>query len=454
MGGCRSLLGESQTEPGAPAGLCSEPVVATGLTLPEAPAARPPRSRVSVDLVAARSRIESELGRQIPTELAAESGQPIGAPGRLSYRVTRGPLALDVEGENVVLRTNVLVNASVCKPLGPFCPVYGRCAPELVARAAVPLLVTQDYSLPQSQVNIAVTKPCVIAGYDATPRLQRIAEQQAQSIERQINRSLPRIRSQVQRVWKALESPIALEDDACLGILPDQVVQSPPRLDATELALRFAVLGELRLMRPCPEPQPDPDRPPLPSPEHDADLAPGVDLRVALVVDWESVSEQVTRTLPQGGSANSSAAGPPLQGVRARGVVVGGQPRIALALDRAGDGCDHLVALAVPEYDAARQRLRLREVQLATPPRSDDARAEADALLATLREHAEVGLPLDLSGAPAALRGLERELMQSQPAEVRVDLSLEAPTVVQIVPASEGLVVVVGLAGHVRVAIQ
>jgi hypothetical protein len=454
MGGCRSLLGESQTEPGAPDGLCSEPVTATGLTLPEAPPAEPPRSRVSVDLVAARSRIESELARQIPTELAAESGQPIGAPGRLSYRVTRGALALGVEDESVVLSTNVRVNASVCKPLGPFCPVYGRCAPELVARGALPLLVGQDYSLPRSQVAIQVTKPCVIAGYDATPRLKGIAEQQARSIERQINRRLPKIRPQVQRVWQALRSPVALEDDACLRIRPDQVMQSPPHLDERELRLRFAVLGELRHSRPCPPTEPDEQETELPSPEKDADLAPGVDLRTALVVDWQSVSEQLTRTLPQGTGASGPGAGPALQRVQARGVMVGEQPQIALALDREGDSCDHLVALALPEYDASRRRLRLREVQLATPPRSDESRVEADALLGTLREHAQVELPMDLSGAPAALRELERQLTQHQPAEVQVKLSLEEPTVVQVVPAREGLVVVVGLAGQVEVAVQ
>ena len=453
-GGCRSLLEGSQPQPGAPDGLCSEPIGATGLTLPEAPAARPPRSRVSVELVASRSRIESELAAQIPKELAADSGQPIGAPGRLSYRVTRGALALSVEHDSVVLSTNVLVNVAVCKPLGPFCPVYGTCAPELLARGAVPLLIGQDYSLPKSQVNIVVTRPCVIAGYDATPRLERIASQQAQAIERQINRRLPRLRPQVERAWHTLASPIELDDRTCLRIVPDQVVQSSPRLDSKQLAVRFAVLGELHLLRPCGETETEMQMPPLPAPQVDSELTPGVELRVATVIDWASVSDQLTQKLPQVTTAAGAAAGLPLERVQARGVEVGGQPRIALALDRAGTSCDHLVALAVPEYDGARRRLRLRELTLATPPRTDEAKAEATALLVALQEQADVAVPTDLSGAPSALQSLERELAQNQPAEVAVDLSLDPPAVVQVVPAKEGLVVVVGLDGHLGIAID
>ncbi|MBW2459856.1 MAG: DUF4403 family protein, partial [Deltaproteobacteria bacterium] len=150
------------------------------------PRALVPESRVTLDLGVTVERIERELSERIPTVLDKGS-RGIGRAGRLGYVVRRGPFAVTLEGDRLVVSTTVTVNAQVCKPLGPFCPTYGSCSPKLLTRVSVPLVLEPDYRLGEAQVSIDIERSCSIAGFDATPQIRGTARRQADRVKRQID---------------------------------------------------------------------------------------------------------------------------------------------------------------------------------------------------------------------------------------------------------------------------
>lgn len=453
--GAAALLSYSACGPAA----ASDPVAGDGArcpvrlapTAPQFAAPKPvstPVSDIAVTVRAPLVAVERELSRHVPVVLASERDQPIGAPGQVSYTVRRGGLATSLREDRLMVTTTVSVSVEVCKPLGPFCPVYGRCQPQLVANASVPLLLTDDYRLPNSAVGISVTRGCVIAGIDAGPEIRKIAGREAGAVQRRIDRALPNPRPWVVAGWQLLHTPVSLGRSTCLSITPQRVVQSGPGLDGKEISLRLAVSGQLSVTDPCTDPEPPATVPPLPPLDRAAAAPERVHLRIPLRIGWSAVSTELGRSLAAG-TANDGLR---IVHTRARGAVVAGKPRIALVVTLAGNACGDAHFVTSAAYDEADARLHLVDVRPA--PGFDSRDVDLEALTRSIARHARIALPIDAAGAPASLATMVENLTRDVPEPLQARVSLNAARVEPVLLDAESLVPIVSVDGEARVRVK
>ena len=431
-----SLACERKT-PAEPAagGACSVRLPAETPALAGATAAELPKSHITVGVEVAVERLRRELSKQVPTTLAAERGRNVGAAGEVTYTVRRGAFDVRLAGDRLQVSTPVSVDVEVCKPLGPFCPTYGRCQPRLQTTASVPVVVGEDYEVGKSRVSIALTKPCVIAGMDVSPEIRKLAGQQAGGVERRINGALPELRPLVETGWKQLFVPVALGASTCLRIAPERIAQGKPGLENGTLASRLGVVGALRVDQPCDLKAADPPTP-LPPLGVDDALADDVALEVPVRLDWSEVSAELSRSL--GKQATAAPAG----------------SEIALALTLDGATCGQVTLLAKPEWDDTRARLRLASVRIAPgQPKRAELLAEAG-IERLVAERAAIALPIDVSGAPTALEGLVERLAKDRPDGMEVAVDIQPAKLDRVLVATDGLVPVASFRGSARVRVR
>jgi hypothetical protein len=250
--------------------------------LPDAPELEPVESRLAVDFSLTTARLRRKLAARIPVLLAQESGRPIGAAGRVSYAARRSGFSFSLDQGRLAVTTDVSTQVRVCKPLGPFCPVYGTCQPSFRARASIPLVLGPDFELGKSRAVVQLTRSCVIAIYDATTELRRIARQQSQQVKQQVDSALPSLRPHAEQLWQALHQPLRLESGRCLRITPHQLTQSRPRLGDGRLSIRVELSAQLALDNACDDPEEQGEPPPLPPLEVVDDLPAGAALRTTV----------------------------------------------------------------------------------------------------------------------------------------------------------------------------
>src|SRR4051794_19997993 len=88
-------------------------------TLPPLPAPSvstftPPRSTLVVNAEIPLAQIKQALEAKVPRRVAEERDHDIGAAGRLEYTVDRGPFAVRVEADSLVVEAQLLGNARAC----------------------------------------------------------------------------------------------------------------------------------------------------------------------------------------------------------------------------------------------------------------------------------------------------------------------------------------------------
>lgn len=397
----------------------------------------PQRSRIGVEVHAELGALERALAGQVPVTLAAERRKPVGAPGEVSYVVRRGRFGIGLDAERLTVSVPVEVEAEVCKPLGPFCPTYGRCSPRLSAVASVPLLLDESYAVGKSRVAISVTRPCTIAGYDATPEIRRQAFQQVGSVQGRIDKAMPEIRPSVAGVWELLHHPIALGTSTCLHIAPDRIAQRRPKLEKTALVSQLGAEGTLSIRDPC-EPRGPVIVPPLPRLSTSEELARGIELRVPVRASWVDVSAELTRSLARPEAARAATRVAKVEARGARG-------KVALRATLAGETCGELDLLAEPWFDAKTARIRLRTVTLG--PKSASV-PELGEVAGQVERWASAALPVDIASGPAALNALVQGFGRDLPEGVELETSIEKPAVQLVHPEKEGLTALAIFSGH------
>src|SRR5262249_48666154 len=95
-------------------------------------------SRIVAHVELKLATLAKELESKVPERLAEERNKGIGIAGHLNYSVDRGPFRVAVEGDSLVVRTDVRARAEACR--GRSC--YASCEPEGQAKATVPLRLT------------------------------------------------------------------------------------------------------------------------------------------------------------------------------------------------------------------------------------------------------------------------------------------------------------------------
>lgn len=427
---------------------CAERLPGTPPAFEPPPPLEPVRSRLGIEVSAEHEAIVRELEREVPVALAGERGRPIGAPGEVTYSVRRGRLGVKLESDRLIASVPVSVEVEVCKPIGPFCPVYGRCSPRLAAIASVPLLLGEDYEIGQSKVGVSVVRSCTIAGIDATPEIEKQARGAVGVVQNRIARSLPRIRPSVAGVWDILHHPVSLGTTACLRIKPEQLAQAKPRSEPTRLVTSLSAEGTLAVEEPCLGRDAPVQPGALPKLETRDQIEPGVDLRVPIVTSFTDASAALARSLALG---TTSADRVRLVKLEARGVAAGGRGALALQGTLAGPVCGEAWWLADPWYDAATARIRLRNVQPAPgQPRS----AELAEVAARIESGGAISLPVDVSAGPRAIEGLIQRFGEDLPKTARLESSMAQSAVDGVRVSSDGLVAVAVFSGSAAVRLR
>jgi hypothetical protein len=430
------------------AGLCSARLPGTEPAFTEAPAVQAPESHIAVDVAIDTHRLGRELSRHVPVVLAQAKDQNVGAPGQATYVVRRGSFHFGVRGNDLLVETPIRAHIAVCKPIGPFCPEYGHCSPELVSTVRLPLALDRDYTLGRSRVGVSVTRGCVLQpiGVDVTPQLRDMARRQSGGIQRRIDRSVPSLRPEAEAAWQLLDLPIALGSTLCARVTPSRLVQSKPALSHDTLSTRLAVFGRLGVEEPCSEQHAGKHRP-LPPPELDDQAPSDVRLDVPIHMDWNDVSADLSRSL-------AGAGEPRITGARARGAEVDGQGVVALAVTLDGAVCGNVWLVGQPWYDAQASRVRLRNVRYAPGQPDNVAERAGSALPARVEQLAQIALPIDLALGPRSLSGLVESLTKKRPEGVDVKVEVQPAEVDSVLVDPGALVPVASLRGTVRVLVQ
>lgn len=193
-----------------------------------------PTSHLWVHARVPLSSVKDRISKEIPRTLAKEKDRDVGAPGKATYRVTRGEPNLSIENGKVTVGVPVFADISVCKPIGRMCIGYGSCKPEFSTEFSFASKLGDKYELSPPKGKISATKRCIIA-VDVTEPIEKIARQEVKKVERQIAAEWPKLMPQVKRGFAELQRPFGLSDDRCFFVEPQAVEYSSPRIvkDAT-----------------------------------------------------------------------------------------------------------------------------------------------------------------------------------------------------------------------------
>ncbi len=211
------------------------------------------RSQLIVNVDLPLAGVRQAIEAKVPRRVAEERDHDLGVAGHLEYTVDRGPFALRIENDTLVVESNLQGHAQACAKGR----CYAGCAPEARATARVPLHLGADYKLHASDVRVEVTRGCevkALGGFltvDVTPILRGALEGQSRMIQASIDRELPDLRGEATRLWSELEKPKALPLGACVLLEPEEIVQGPAS-GTVELAhLRFGLLARPEIRMKC-----------------------------------------------------------------------------------------------------------------------------------------------------------------------------------------------------------
>lgn len=324
------------------------------------PAPTPPPTSRSSRLIAhvelKNASIAKELEAKIPGRLADEKNRSIGVAGHLNYVVDRGPFTVVVEGDTLVVRTDIRGHAEACR--GSQC--YASCDPQGRATATVPLRLTPEYRFAPSKVVFAFSRGCevkVLGGMlrvDATPTIQSQLQPALRRVEQEIDGKLPPLRPQAERLWgemnKARNMPLG---SGCVQTHPRAIVQGPVAGTPEALKVRFGLVAypEIRTHAPC-DAALTSRPPPLPPLAQDPTMPAEDDLVVALVGSLQSTLASV-EAAPAFDAGNARTRVAKSVAIPVRG------PLAQLDLSLKGDACGDVAIRSPVTWNDDARSLRL-----------------------------------------------------------------------------------------------
>lgn len=280
-----ALLVACGPAPKPPAPTCRAQLAVPDAALPLPPPLRP--SRIVAHAEISLATIKKELEAKVPVRLAEERGRDIGVAGSLNVTVDRGPLVVAVEGESLVVRTEVKAHAEACAKGR----CYAGCDPGARATATVSLRLGADFRFPPSRVDAQLTERCFVRALfvriDVTPILQGQLGPALRRIERDIDQRLPPLRPQAERLWAELGKTRPLPLGGCIVVAPSGLVQGPIEQRGDAMRMRFGVVAHPELRRACGD---SPPAPALPALAHDVAMREKDDVLVGLVAPASSLS--------------------------------------------------------------------------------------------------------------------------------------------------------------------
>ncbi len=277
--------------------------------------------------------LAKELEGKVSPRLAEERNKGIGIGGHLNYTVDRGPFSVAIEGDSLVVRTDVRSRAEACR--GSSC--YASCEPQGRATATVPLRLTPDYRFAPSRVAFTFTRGCEIRALggmlkiDVTPTIHAQLAPSLRRVEQEIDGKLPVLRPQAERLWAEIGKSRELPLGGCVVTNPRGIVEGPVSGSAESLRVRFGIVAYPEIRSRCGEAAPARPLPPL---AQDPALPAEDDLVLALVSPLATAATRLEGTDPfDAGGARARIA-------RASAVPAG--PLALLDLGLRGEACGDL----------------------------------------------------------------------------------------------------------------
>lgn len=242
---------------------CATTIASTWVPPEAAPPFEAPRSNLVVEAQVPLVALTEVVDAKLPKVLDGAQRKPIGAPGEITYQVTRGKPVLSVKKGALLVDLPIMASVEICKPLGPICPTYGRCQPTVSSRTTLPLEPTADWKLKGAAVAVSVQTGCSVAGLDATAEVKKAAETGRRRAQGQIATALKRGEAELKKQVARLARPIALTADTCVRVAPDAVRYQPVVEVDGHLRLAAAVEGRLSRVACDAAPAEAPALPPL-----------------------------------------------------------------------------------------------------------------------------------------------------------------------------------------------
>ncbi len=355
--------------------------------------------------------LQQELESKVERRLSEARNVSIGVAGVVHYSADRGPFALSVEGDSLIVQSEVRAHAEACS--GSRC--YASCDPIALARAEVPLKLNERYAFGASRVTTTFVRGCkvrALGGFltiDVTPTIEARLAPELRKIERTIDQRLPKIEPQARRLWAELEKPRNLPLGGCVVVQPRGIVQGPVAGDKSVLRLRFGLLAEPEIRVRCGELGAPAPLPPL---AQDPLLPAEEELELGLVTPLSGVASalQATELVERALVADAGSA-------------------LDADLALHGDVCGDFSLRASLAWAEDGRSLTLASPKLAADERKRALAASVDpaALAAKLAGAARIQLPLD----PQALAKVVPLLASSQSneeLEVRASVSSVRPS--------------------------
>jgi hypothetical protein len=365
---------------------------------PGAPSRKAPLSQIVVHLEAALGPLAAQLEERVQKRLA-EGRAGIGPGGTVSYSAERGALSVSTTTSALVIETPVQARAEACR--GASC--YASCEPRALVRAEVPLMLRPDYGFAPAAVSLRFTQGCkvrALGGFltiDLTPTIEAELAPELRKVGRQIDRQLPDLRAEAEKLWRELLLPRELPLGACVVLEPSELVQGPLAPSRELLRARFAVLARPELRSQCA----------APSSAAQSSLPP---LRLDSALPEEGVV-QLGMVTPLERLAKSLASDAK---VTARG------SDVDVALTMSGEVCGELAFSARPDFSGHGEHVGLTSPQSSASERQRLLASQLDpaTLLSRLTSGARVAPLLSVEGFRVAAPALASA--QSQP---KLDIS-------------------------------
>jgi len=345
--------------------------------------------------------IAKELEQKVATRLAEERNKSIGIAGHLRYTVDRGPFSVAVEGDSLVVRTDVRGRAEACR--GSSC--YASCEPQGRATATVPLRLTPEYRFQPSRVAFTFTRGCEVRALggmvkiDVTPTIQAELAPALRRVEQEIDGKLPVLRPQAEKLWAEIGKSRDLPLGGCVVTNARGIVEGPVSGSAASLRVRFGIALYPEIRARCGEAT---AARPLPALTHDPSLPAEDELVLAMVSPLAMVAAGLDASDPfDAGGARARIA-------RVSAVPVG--PLAQLDLGLRGEACGDLGVRAKLGWTDDGRALRLAEPAFSSGERERAATA-ALAPDVFVRSLAQVRIPPPV--APETLQELLPALASS-----------------------------------------
>jgi hypothetical protein len=345
------------------------------------------------------------------------------------YRAWRGPLGFRVVGNTLQVEAHVRYQVMARKTLLGAVTLKSACGVDEAPRQAIigvrlRLGWGADWVL-RPEVHIMPTRfldrcEMTIANIDVTPLVEREFRKQLQDKLRTAMRKLApgvdAIRQQAARNWTLLQQPVALGHNHWLLLRASGIALSPLAGHGDTLETRLAMVLHPAVVSGS---RPTPGNSPLPPPALHYPRATGLQLRLAVGIDYEKLGAQMTADLAQ----QPITFGGRQPGIGALQITGSGeQIRLQAALTGASAGTVQLTARLI--FAPETRQLQLVDLEYALETEDPLLEAQANLFHTPLRQLLEVAANQRLQQQLDTLKLRLTEVLEAfTPAGMTLDLS-------------------------------